>query len=198
MDVKTAFLNAPLNEEIYMEQPEGYVVPGKEGYVCRLNKAIYSLKQSPRAWYKTFHVALVSIGFTRFQSNYCAYWCYIKPHMDVIAFQVDDSVLVSTGGKATTKRLKDDLCACGFTFTDLGPMRRLSVGSELLTTLPISSRKVLGTSNMPGSLKRLVFVHAPQRGGVLEVYNSYILIVSPAGVHQLSHIAAYVNLCCSS
>ena len=50
MDVTTAFLNGELKEEVYMKQPEGYVVKGKEDLVCKLQKSIYSLKQSPRCW----------------------------------------------------------------------------------------------------------------------------------------------------
>ena len=48
MDVKTAFLHGDLEEEIYMEQPEGYVKKGKENLVCRLKKSLYGLKQAPR------------------------------------------------------------------------------------------------------------------------------------------------------
>ena len=48
MDVKTAFLNGDLEEEIYMVQPEGYVVPGQENKVCKLLKSLYGLKQAPK------------------------------------------------------------------------------------------------------------------------------------------------------
>ncbi|PKI57121.1 hypothetical protein CRG98_022485 [Punica granatum] len=48
MDVKTAFLNGDLDEEIYMEQPEGFVAPGKERKVCKLVKSLYGLKQVPK------------------------------------------------------------------------------------------------------------------------------------------------------
>ena len=47
IDVKTAFLNADLNEEIYMEQPEGFIVKGKEHKVCKSVKSLYDLKQAP-------------------------------------------------------------------------------------------------------------------------------------------------------
>ena len=54
MDVKTAFLNGDLNEEIYMEQPEGFVVSGQEKKVCRLVKSLYGLKQAPKHWHEKF------------------------------------------------------------------------------------------------------------------------------------------------
>jgi hypothetical protein len=54
LDVKTTFLHGELEEEIYMDRPEGFIVPGKENYVCKLKRSLYGLKQSPRQWYKRF------------------------------------------------------------------------------------------------------------------------------------------------
>jgi hypothetical protein len=48
LDLKTAFLHGDLEEDIYMDEPEGFFVPGKEDYVCRLKKTLYDLKKSPR------------------------------------------------------------------------------------------------------------------------------------------------------
>jgi hypothetical protein len=63
MDIKTAFLNGDLEEEIYMEQPEGWVVKGKKDCVCLLKKAIYGLKQALQQWNKKIHSSLLDLSF---------------------------------------------------------------------------------------------------------------------------------------
>nr|GEW74131.1 Gag-Pol polyprotein [Tanacetum cinerariifolium] len=69
MDVKTAFLNGPLKEEVYVSQPDGFVDPGHLEKVYRLRKALYGLKQAPRAWYDELLKVLISKGFTKDISN---------------------------------------------------------------------------------------------------------------------------------
>ncbi|GJZ03546.1 ribonuclease H-like domain-containing protein [Tanacetum coccineum] len=68
MDVKTAFLNGPLKEEVYVAQPDGFVDPDHPDKVYRLRKALYGLKQAPRAWYDELSKFLISKGFTKGQS----------------------------------------------------------------------------------------------------------------------------------
>jgi hypothetical protein len=63
MDVKTAFLNGELDEEIYMKQSDGFVVPGQENKMCRLKKSLYDLKQPPKQWHEKFDRTLTSAGF---------------------------------------------------------------------------------------------------------------------------------------
>ena len=65
MDVKSAFLNGNLEEEVFMEQPEGFLLTYKPDYVCKLKKALYGLKQAPRAWYARLDKYLQDKGFKK-------------------------------------------------------------------------------------------------------------------------------------
>eukprot|EP00253_Pinus_taeda_P002279 PITA_02279 len=70
MDVKSAFLNGVLNEEVYIEQPLGYEKKGQEHKVCRLKKALYGLKQAPRAWYSRIDFYLLENEFDKCNDDY--------------------------------------------------------------------------------------------------------------------------------
>ena len=69
MDVKSAFLNGDLQEEVYMTQPPGFEVEGQEHKVYKLIKALYGLKQAPRAWYAKMDEYLKKVGFQRSESD---------------------------------------------------------------------------------------------------------------------------------
>ena len=74
MDVVTAFLNGDVDEDIYMEQPEGCVDSSHPDYVCKLNKSLYDLKQSPRQWYaKTDSFLIDDLGFISSPNDPCLY-----------------------------------------------------------------------------------------------------------------------------
>jgi hypothetical protein len=66
-------LNGILEEEVYIEHPEGFIDPSKRNMVCRLHKALYGLKQAPRASYERFHSYLVKINFQRTNDNISLY-----------------------------------------------------------------------------------------------------------------------------
>ena len=74
MDVKTAFLHGDLEEEIYITQPDGFKVVGKENWVCKLNKSLYGLKQSPRQWYKRFDQFTIGQNYTRSNFDHRVYF----------------------------------------------------------------------------------------------------------------------------
>lgn len=73
MDVKTASLHGNLKEDLYMHQPEGYMVKGKEHQVCLLKKSLYGLKQSPRQWNKRFDQFMKEHDFCRSEYDMCVY-----------------------------------------------------------------------------------------------------------------------------
>ena len=76
LDVKNAFLYGDLQEEVYMEQPPGFVGQGESSLVCRLKKAIYGLKQSPRAWFDKLSGVLNSFGFNTCHSDHSMFVKY--------------------------------------------------------------------------------------------------------------------------
>ena len=74
LDVTTTFVNGELEEEIFMQQPEGFVVPGKEDYVCKLKKSLYGLKKSPTQWYKRFDTFVTCHKLKRCTYDSCVYY----------------------------------------------------------------------------------------------------------------------------
>ena len=119
MDVVTAFLAGDLEEEIYMEQPEGFKVDSKEDLVCRLRKSIYGLKQAPRVWNQRIRRFLKSIGFDQLYSDPCVY--INKTTEIIIAMWVDDLIIF---GKDMTSinALKAQLKA-EYEMKDLGELK---------------------------------------------------------------------------
>ena len=107
MNVKTAFLNGVLDEEIYMEQPEGFSAPGQEKKVCRLVKSLYGLKQAPKQWHEKFDRAMVANGF---RINECDKYVYVKNTKNdyvILCLYVDDMLIVGSDDDIikSTKRM---------------------------------------------------------------------------------------------
>ena len=91
MDVVTAFLAGESEEEIYMEQPEGFEIGSGEDFVCQLRKSIYGLKQAPRVWNQKIRRFLKSIGFEQLYSDPCVY--VNKEKGIILAMWVDDLII---------------------------------------------------------------------------------------------------------
>ena len=131
MDVKTVFLNGELEEEIYIEQPEGFVVPGKEKKVCKLTKSLYGLKQAPKQWHAKFDQTMLSNGF---KINECDKCVYIKdtPNQEVILCLYVDDMLIMSKDIANIKATKRML-ASKFDMKDLGVVDVI-LGIKILKT----------------------------------------------------------------
>ena len=95
MDVKTAFLNGALHEEVYMDQLEGFQNKCKEHMVCKLKKSIYGLKQASRQWYLKFHEILITFGFKENLVDQCIYLKISGSKICIIVLYVDDMLLAS-------------------------------------------------------------------------------------------------------
>jgi hypothetical protein len=118
MDVKTTFLHGDLEEEIYMKQPEGFVVKGKKELVCKLKKSLYGLKQSPRMWYQKFDTYMLGLGFTRRKVDHCVYFKLIGDHLIYLVLYVDDMLLIGNN-KEIIQDVKTQLSS-KFDMKDLG------------------------------------------------------------------------------
>jgi hypothetical protein len=118
MDVVTAFLNGDLDVDLYMQQPEGFVVSGQEHLVCKLRKSIYGLRQAGRAWFEKINTALIRMDFTALDSDHCVYVRHQGAEVLYIVLYVDDLLLIGSS-LAEVKQLKEDLSA-RFEMKDLG------------------------------------------------------------------------------
>nr|GEW36495.1 zinc finger, CCHC-type [Tanacetum cinerariifolium] len=97
MDVKNAFLNGDLDEEIYLKQPKGVVMPGHESKVCKLKKSLYGLKQAPKQWHQKFDDVVLSNGFSLNQADKCVYSKFDASGKGVIiCLYVDDMLILGT------------------------------------------------------------------------------------------------------
>lgn len=121
VDVTTAFLNGTLDDEVYMQQPKGFECQGKEELVCKLNKSIYGLKQSPRCWNSTLDTYLKEIQFTQTTSDPCIYYQKTGQDMMFIGVYVDDIILAARNEKQL-KRIKEKL-SNKFNIKDLGELK---------------------------------------------------------------------------
>ncbi|GJR95537.1 retrovirus-related pol polyprotein from transposon TNT 1-94 [Tanacetum coccineum] len=100
MDVKIAFLNGELKEEVYVSQPEGFVNPHHLTHFYRLKKALYSLKQAPRAWYDTLSRFLLENKFSKGAVDPTLFTRKIGKHILLVQIYVDDIIFASTDPKA--------------------------------------------------------------------------------------------------
>ncbi|KAJ9548588.1 hypothetical protein OSB04_021131 [Centaurea solstitialis] len=103
MDIKNAFLNGKLNEEVYVAQPPGFVDPKFPDHVYKLNKALYGLKQAPRAWYDTLSTFLLSKGFVRGKIDSTLFLKKYPKHIFLVQIYVDDIIFGSTNPKLCEK-----------------------------------------------------------------------------------------------
>ena len=96
MDVNTAFLNDDLEKNVYMAQPKGFVMKGKERMGCHLKKSIYGLKQASRQWYLEFEQTIRNFGFKENVEDNCVYAKFKNGKFIFLVLYVDDILLASS------------------------------------------------------------------------------------------------------
>ena len=123
MDVKSAFLNGVLDEEIYMEQPQGFIIADAAEKVCRLKKAIYGLKQAPCTWNMAFHDVLTAQGL---KWTHADAGIYVHPQHggmgSLIVVVYVDNITFFGSSLEDVKALKTALSKC-FEMTDMGEIK---------------------------------------------------------------------------
>ena len=118
MDVKIAFLNGDFDEEIYMEQLEGFIVPGQEKKACWLVKSLYGLKKTPKQCHEKFDSVMMTNGFKINECNKCVYVKNTKHGSVIICLYVDDMLIMGSNNEVikTTKKMLNNK----FNMKDLG------------------------------------------------------------------------------
>jgi hypothetical protein len=123
LDMKIAFLHGEHEEEIYMDQPEEFIVPGKEDYVCKFKRSLYGLKQSPRQWYKMFDSFILSHGFKRSKYDSCVHIKIVDGSPIYLLLYVDD-MLISAKSRDEITTLKK-LLSSEFDMKNLGAAKKI-------------------------------------------------------------------------
>ena len=131
MDVKTAFSNGELDEEIYIEQPESFSAPGQRKKVYKLVKSLYGLKQSPKQWHEKFDNIMMSHGFKINECDKCVYVKEVKHGYVIVCLYVCDMLIVGSDDKRVTST--KNMLNSRFDIKDMG-LADVILGINLIRT----------------------------------------------------------------
>jgi hypothetical protein len=109
MDVNIDFLNGEIDEEVYIEQPQGFEVHSRDTHVCRLKKDLYGLKQAPRDWYARMDSYLMRLGFSKSHVNPNLYYIVVDNAPVILLLYVDN--LFITGEESLIIQCKKELAS---------------------------------------------------------------------------------------
>jgi Reverse transcriptase (RNA-dependent DNA polymerase) len=162
MDVKSAYLNGNLKEDIYLQEPKGFE-SGNPGHVWHLLKTLYGLKQSGREWNEMLDTALKYLGFTRCISDYSFYHRKIGDTLTMIAIHVDD-MLITCNTISGMAVIKKELCE-KFEMQDEGEAKWM-LGIEIIRnrknlSLSITQRRYINDMLERFGMKECVSVSTP-------------------------------------
>jgi len=124
VSMKTAFLHGDMEEDIYMEQPKGFAVRGKEHLVCKLKKSLYGCKQAPRQWYRTFDLFMVDHGYGKMTADPCVFMKTFADGEFVTLLLYMEDMLIFSWDAEKIHGMKGELRK-SFAMKDLGPTKQI-------------------------------------------------------------------------
>lgn len=167
LDVKTAFLNRTVLEEIYIEIPDGlpYMESEKKVRVCKLEKSLYGLKTSPKRWYETFFDTMKELGFVTNENDSCLF-VLIKENLIILALlYVDDIILTGNSEKALNK-CKEELKK-RFRMKDLGEPKEY-LGITIIRDRKVGTLKLNQTKFIEQMIQKFGYEQAhPQKSPMM-------------------------------
>ncbi|RVW51141.1 Retrovirus-related Pol polyprotein from transposon TNT 1-94 [Vitis vinifera] len=122
LDIKNAFLHGDLAEEVYMEQPPGFVAQGESGLVCRLRRSLYGLKQSPRAWFSRFSSVVQEFGMLRSTADRLVFYHHNSLGQCIYLVVYVDDIVITGSDQDGIQKLKQHLFT-HFQTKDLGKLK---------------------------------------------------------------------------
>ena len=122
LDIKNVFLHGDLAEEVYMEQPPGFVTQGESGLVCRLRCSLYGLKQSPRAWFDRFSSVVQEFGMLRNTADHSFFYHHNSSGQCIYLVVYVDDIVVTGSDQDGIQKLKQHLFT-HFQTKDLGKLK---------------------------------------------------------------------------
>ncbi|KAI5334816.1 hypothetical protein L3X38_024949 [Prunus dulcis] len=131
LDVQIAFLHGSLIEEVYMKQPAGFLDSQYPTHVCKLNRSLYGLKQTPRAWFQCFSTHLEHLGFIASKADSFLFMYFHGSITIYLLIYVDDILVIGKSGSHITQLILD--LGHQFFMKDLGPLHYF-LGMEVVRT----------------------------------------------------------------
>jgi len=127
MDVETAFLNDRVKSEVFVRLPPGF--DDNSGRVCKLEKALYGLRESPRAWYEVFDEFIQKLGFQRSKNDYCLYFLLAQENEMIYLILFVDDLLLCGKNEKILEKIKKKLSS-HFSMKDMGKVKTY-LGTEI-------------------------------------------------------------------
>ena len=122
LDIKNVFLHGDLAEEVYMEQPPGFVAQGESGLVCKSHHSLYGLKQFPRAWFSRFSLVIQEFGMIRSAADHSVFYHHSSIGKCIYLIVYVDDIVITGTDQDGIQKLKQHLFS-HFQIKDLGKLK---------------------------------------------------------------------------